>query len=151
LPPAHRSQSANPFPDDRLEKKSPVRSKDNQIKSIESWLSEDEAIATGLPLFKTYGKKFPQKYLSKTQCKSIKIPVGLNEEPVAYKRNNIRNQYFPLYDRSNAYIWEKPVYTGFDSPDGLTRRRPYGNSAAEPVAYIMRGIGGVFDTLYTKE
>jgi hypothetical protein len=87
-----------------LEKKIPVKSKDDQIKSIGLWLSEDEAIATGLPLFKTYGKTFPQTYLSKTQCKSIKIPVVSNEEPVAYKRNNIRNQYFPLYDRSNAYM-----------------------------------------------
>lgn len=113
------------------------------------WLNEKEAIATGLPIFKTYGKKFPREFLSKTQCKSIKLPVGEDEKPVAYKRNNIRSQYFPLYDRCNAYIWEKTVYTGFESPDGLTPRRPH--AAAPVVAYIMRGIGGEFDALYEKK
>lgn len=121
-----------------------------------TWYLEKDVLSTGLPVFINYSKDFPKGYLNKTQCQSIRMPVENGEDPVAFKRNNTKGLYHPLYDRTDSDYCKKPTYPANGIPVELTRVPPYlvshnsKRKRPEPVAYYMDGIGGTIESLYER-
>ena len=63
------------------------------------WYTAEYCRSTGLPMYnkKTYSS-VADRYLSKTRCKQLKVPVKDGEDPVAFYR--VDRGYCGLYDRS---------------------------------------------------
>lgn len=85
------------------------------------------------------------------------MPVLDDEEPVAFKRNNIKGLYHPLYDRNDSDYCKKPEYIWNNIPSNLTRKPPYlithnsiRRERPEPVAYYLDGSGGTIEALFEK-
>ena len=65
------------------------------------WYTAEYCKSTGLPMYnkKSY-EQFADKYLSKTRCAKIKMPVKEGESPIAFYR--VDRGYCGLYDRSKT-------------------------------------------------
>ena len=65
------------------------------------WYTAEYCKSTGLPMYnkKSY-EQVEDKYLSKTRCAKIKMPVKEGESPVAFYR--VDRGYCGLYDRSKT-------------------------------------------------
>ena len=65
------------------------------------WYTAEYCKSTGLPMYdkKTYAE-VANKYLSKTRCAKIKMPVKDGEKPVAFYR--VDRGYCGLYEREKG-------------------------------------------------